>query len=308
MISVVIPLYNKEKQIRKTLQSVLTQTFQDFEIVVVNDGSTDNSAIEVEKVKDPRIRLIHQHNAGVSAARNKGIEKARYELIAFLDADDEWKSNFLQTLYKLQIQYPQCGMYATSYINKTASGKENIITLNKLPFEKEGILSNYFEVAACSHPPICSISVMIKKQPLKAINGFPSHVKSGEDLITWAKLSTITQIAYSTEPLAIYNMGEGYILTNTPPRTQDEGDPVGNELKILLSKTSEKTRKDLKKYISLWHKMRASTDIRYNFKKKAIKECFLSLKYNPMNRKVYLFLIISILPFCIKKYIISHYI
>ena len=85
-------------------------------------------------------------------------------------------------------------MYATSYINKTASGKENIITLNKLPFEKEGILSNYFEVAACSHPPICSISVMIKKQPLKAINGFPSHVKSGEDLITWAKLSTITQI------------------------------------------------------------------------------------------------------------------
>lgn len=95
MISVVIPLYNKEKQIKRTLQSVLTQTFQDFEIVIVNDGSTDNSVIEVEKLKDPRIRLVHQKNAGVSAARNKGIEEAKYELIAFLDADDEWQSEYL---------------------------------------------------------------------------------------------------------------------------------------------------------------------------------------------------------------------
>lgn len=60
MISVVIPLYNKEKQIKRTLQSILAQTFQDFEIVIVNDGSIDNSIIEVEKVKDSRIRLIHQ--------------------------------------------------------------------------------------------------------------------------------------------------------------------------------------------------------------------------------------------------------
>ena len=78
MISVVIPLYNKEKQIKRTLQSILAQTFQDFEIVIVNDGSIDNSIIEVEKVKDSRIRLIHQKNTGVSAARNKGIEEAKY--------------------------------------------------------------------------------------------------------------------------------------------------------------------------------------------------------------------------------------
>ena len=98
MISVVIPLYNKEKQIKRTLQSVLTQTFQDFEIVIVNDGSTDNSTIEVEKIKDSRIRLIHQENAGVSAARNKGIEEAKYELIALLDAKTNiWKFNMIYT-------------------------------------------------------------------------------------------------------------------------------------------------------------------------------------------------------------------
>ena len=73
MISVVIPLYNKEKQIKRTLQSILAQTFQDFEIVIVNDGSIDNSIIEVEKVKDSRIRLIHQKNAGVSAARKRSM-------------------------------------------------------------------------------------------------------------------------------------------------------------------------------------------------------------------------------------------
>ena len=94
MISVVIPLYNKEEQIADTLQSIFAQTFQDFEIVIVDDGSTDNSVEEVEKFDDSRIRLIHQTNAGVSAARNRGIEEARGELIAFLDADDEWKPEY----------------------------------------------------------------------------------------------------------------------------------------------------------------------------------------------------------------------
>ena len=99
MISVVIPLYNKEKQIRATLESVLSQAFQDFEIVIVNDGSTDRSVEEAAAVCDKRIRVVHQKNAGVSAARNRGIEEARGEFIAFLDADDRWKSEYLQAQY-----------------------------------------------------------------------------------------------------------------------------------------------------------------------------------------------------------------
>ena len=102
MISIVIPLYNKEKQIAHTLQSVFAQTFQDFEIVIVDDGSTDNSVMEVKKFDDPRVLLIQQSNAGVSAARNRGIEEANGELIAFLDADDEWMPEFLQTILQLK--------------------------------------------------------------------------------------------------------------------------------------------------------------------------------------------------------------
>ena len=93
MISVVIPLYNKERYIERAVYSVLSQTFQLFEIVIVNDGSTDGSVSVIERMNNPLIRLIHQKNGGVSAARNRGIEEARFEYIAFLDADDEWKEN-----------------------------------------------------------------------------------------------------------------------------------------------------------------------------------------------------------------------
>ncbi len=94
LISVVIPLYNKEPYIKRAIDSILAQKIQDYEIIVIDDGSTDKSAEVVKSFPDPRIRLIQQENAGVSAARNRGIEEAKAELIAFLDADDEWTPIF----------------------------------------------------------------------------------------------------------------------------------------------------------------------------------------------------------------------
>ena len=101
MISVVIPLYNKEKQIAKTLQTVLNQTYQNFEIVIVNDGSTDGSVEEVLRISDSRIRLVNQENGGVSAARNRGIDEAKGEYIAFQDSDDIWIADKLERQMKL---------------------------------------------------------------------------------------------------------------------------------------------------------------------------------------------------------------
>ena len=168
MISVVIPLYNKEQSIASTLQTVQNQTYQDFEIVIVDDGSTDHSVEEVTKVLNPRIRLIHQENAGVSAARNRGIEEAKGEYIAFLDADDEWKPDYLKTQYELTQKYPECSVFACNYEFKDTQGKVTPTIIRKLPFKgKNGILSNYFEVASCSHPPICSISIMVKKNAIQ---------------------------------------------------------------------------------------------------------------------------------------------
>src|SRR5690606_6751565 len=115
MFSVVIPLYNKELSVRNTINSVLDQTFKEFEIVIVNDGSTDNSVKEVEKFDDKRIRLIHQENKGVSAARNRGIEEAKYEWIAFLDADDLWRENHLEEVVRMINIFPDFKVYVTSF-------------------------------------------------------------------------------------------------------------------------------------------------------------------------------------------------
>ena len=100
MFSVVIPLYNKEKYISRAIKSVIEQTYKIFELIIIDDGSIDNSVNIVKKHKDSRIRLIEQENSGVSATRNKGIKNAKYNYIAFLDADDEWKPNFLDTIVR----------------------------------------------------------------------------------------------------------------------------------------------------------------------------------------------------------------
>ena len=93
MFSVIIPLYNKEKSVSSTLQSVLNQTFKKFEVIVVDDGSTDGSYDVVKQFKDERIRLIQKENGGVSSARNRGIQETKYDHVAFLDADDVWEPN-----------------------------------------------------------------------------------------------------------------------------------------------------------------------------------------------------------------------
>ncbi len=306
MISVVIPLYNKEQSITSTLQTVLKQTYQDFEIVIVNDGSTDYSVEEVAKVTDPRIRLIHQRNAGVSAARNRGIEEAKGEYIAFLDADDEWKPDYLKTQYELTQKYPECSIFACNYEFKDTQGKVTPTIIRKLTFKGEdGILSNYFEVASCSHPPLWTSAVMIKKNAIQSIGGFPVGIKSGEDLLTWARLACKYHTAYTKISQAIYNLGEGYNKKNLPPRKQDEGDPVGKNLVELYKKNPQIC--GIKSYISHWHKMRASVAIRYDERKETVYEVFQSLKYNILNVKIISFLILALIPKKLRHTIISHY-
>lgn len=293
MISVVIPLYNKEKQIANTLQTVLKQTFQDFEIVIVNDGSTDNSVVEVEKIKDSRIRIIHQQNEGVSAARNRGIEEAKYDLIAFLDADDEWKPEYLGNQYNLFIKYPECSVFAVNYEFRDSKGKITHTKIYKLPFIGEnGILSNYFEVASCSNPPICSISIMVKKEAIKVIGGFPIGIKSGEDLLTWSRLAVKYKIAYSILPMAIYDI-QIDSLDSKPKRIPSEHDIVGYELEKLYKINKNK---GLKLYISHWHKMRASIYMRLNNRSKCISESIKALQYNLLNFKVIFYMLLVLFP------------
>lgn len=303
MFSVVIPLYNKERQILRTLQSVFAQTVTDYEIVIVNDGSTDRSVSVVESLADPRIRLINQPNAGVSAARNRGIAEVRGKYIALLDADDEWKPNFLESLWELSHKYTGCQVFAGNYTNVSVDNTHSPTIINNLCFDgKDGILDNYFVVAASSHPPVWSSCVMTTRDVFDAVGGFPEGVKSGEDLLTWARIACRYKIAYTRESLALYNMGQGYDFSKKPPRTQDKDDPVGKGL-LELMKTYHP--EGMREYISLWHKMRASVSIRYGFIKETFYESIEALKYNPRNLKVMPLAILCMVPKFLRNKIIS---
>jgi glycosyltransferase involved in cell wall biosynthesis len=204
-ISVVIPLYNKVAYIRRAIESVLAQHSPADEIVVIDDGSTDGSADEVLKIADPRIHLIQQPNAGECAARNRGVVESRNDLVAFLDADDEWKPDFLVHIQRLVNNFPDCGAYTTSYEVLLPGGSRRTVGLSEIPPAPWiGILPNFFKILQVSLP-FSSSSVAIPKRVFWDLGGFPVGVKRGGDLMMWIRLGLKYPIAFSPSCQAIYH-------------------------------------------------------------------------------------------------------
>ena len=195
VISVVIPVYNKEKFIENTICSVLNQTLSDFELIIVDDSSTDKSLSIIDSIKDKRIKTYSIKNSGVSKSRNYGVEKSSSNLIAFLDADDLWKNNHLEQLYKLYLENPNCGMYAMSYIKNInfKSYKKSYFGLSNF----SGILENFFTSSSVDCIASSS-SVMIPLFVFKKINGFNENLKKREDTALWIKIALNYKIAFST--------------------------------------------------------------------------------------------------------------
>lgn len=290
--SIVIPLYNKEKTIGRALRSVVNQTEQSFEVIVVNDGSTDNSTFVVSSFNDHRFRLINQENRGVSEARNRGIVEARHDLIAFLDADDVWLPTFLETVLNLYHKYNSCGVFATNYFFQNPNGKYQQTVIRNLPKQPwEGILTDYFSVAAISDPPLWSSAIAVKKQVISSVGMFPAGVTLGEDLLTWARLAGTCPIAYTTTPHSVYILRKKL---GTPVGVPDKIDFVGEELKLLLNKQSDTI--PLKRYIALWHKMRTSQYLQNGLNREARKEIYTMRRFKPGGMLFYIFLFISLFP------------
>jgi glycosyltransferase involved in cell wall biosynthesis len=294
-VTVVMPLYNKEAEVRRAVESVLSQTIQDFELIIVNDGSTDNGPEIVRNINDPRIRLLDQENAGVSAARNRGIEEARSDLIAFLDADDEWKSSFLETILNLKEKFPTCSVFATNYLYREANGKYRLPIIRGIPLHPwEGILEDYFGVAVKSDPPLWTSAVAVKKNALQSVGLFPIGVTSGEDLLTWAKLALKYKIAYSTKNCAIFYV-PGSVF-DRPGRFKDTTDFVGNELVRLFDDVNPAEAEVFKKYIALWHKNRVVSFLDLGEHQNAMKELRLMARYSGKTKKWHLYNFLSISP------------
>lgn len=196
LISVIIPLYNKESSIAQTLQSVFSQDYSDFEIVVVDDGSTDNSVEIVEAMNDPRIRLIKQENGGPSKARNTGVKNAKGEWILFLDADDEMLPNALETFKNIINAHKDIDIVDCNTMFYSTNGN----TLGYHPFE--GYVKNPFKMFFYSKiGPGANHSCFSRNILLE--NPYNNQIRRFEDGELLMRLLNVAKVYSSTKPVAI---------------------------------------------------------------------------------------------------------
>lgn len=207
-ISVVIPLYNKEPFIRRTLESVLAQTLPADEIIIVNDSSTDDSVARVRELASPAVRLIEQSNAGPGPARNRGVAEATQPWIAFLDADDLWRPNHLETLARLSARFPDADAVATSFERCRAS--ENMTLAPADSDRLDGALIDYFAIAS-GEDGIWTSCVAIKRSATTAVGEF-GDFWPGEDREYWARLALDHAIALSGRRTALYVQQTGGLM------------------------------------------------------------------------------------------------
>ncbi|OHB60639.1 MAG: hypothetical protein A2Y12_02870 [Planctomycetes bacterium GWF2_42_9] len=191
-ISVIIPLYNKAKYISRAIDSVLAQTYKDFEIIVVDDGSSDEGPVLVQKYEESRIKLVRQQNAGPGAARNRGIAESESPMVAFLDADDEWMPDFLEKCYKALSRNPDCAVAAASYY--LGESRKDIST----EFRRRGMsdgrwqLQNNISDFELKHAIyiLHSSATLCKKSVIEKYGGFytKNHCSLGEDYYLWLQI------------------------------------------------------------------------------------------------------------------------
>lgn len=200
--SVIIPLYNKAPYIKKALGSVLSQTFKDYELIIVDDGSTDGSyAIAKESLEGSSIeyKLIQQENAGVSTARNNGVAASKGDYICFLDADDWWAPAFLERMNSFINDYPDAGIYGTNYYY-VKNGRQRVCVTTA----ETGYI-NYCKVYAEKlQMPLWTGAVCIPRRVFEEFCGFSPQLKLGEDFDLWIKIALKYKVAFLNEPLAYY--------------------------------------------------------------------------------------------------------
>ena len=202
LFSVIIPLFNKAPYIKKALDSVCKQTFRDFELIVVDDGSSDDSlgiARDALGKTELNYQLIHQNNAGVSTARNNGVTVSQGDYLCFLDADDWWALTFLERMDWLIKEYPEAGIYGTNYYY-VKNGKESI----SVTTADTGYINYCKAYAAELQMPLWTGAICIPRGIFMEMGGFEPKLKLGEDFCLWIKVALKYKVAFLNEALSFY--------------------------------------------------------------------------------------------------------
>jgi len=239
--SIIIPLYNKENFIEKTMRSILDQTFQDFEIIVVNDGSTDKSEEKVLQFKDSRICYFAKPNEGASTARNFGIEKANTDFITFLDADDFWYPTFLETMYDLISKMPNQKVFSGAIEIETS--KKIIPAEYSIPKSNNAFeVVNYFK-ASRKETIICTSCAVFHQSVFEEIGNFDTKIKSGQDTDLWIRIGLVYSVVFSPKILARYVFDVNSLSKNKKW--------IKKKMDFSKFESAEKTNPDLKKFLDL---------------------------------------------------------
>jgi len=217
-VSIIVPLYNKVTEVQRAIDSIFAQTIQDFELIIVDGGSTDGSLDIIKKYEsDSRYHLIHQVSKGLPAGRNEGIAGARTDLIAFLDADDEWCPTFLEKIFHLRDNYPNAGLYATAYATSYGDHirEPRLIGIPSAPWE--GLLESYFRSSALAFIyPFAPCCVAIPKSTFEKIGLFNPNLRTGEDAEMWGRIALKFPIAFTSSIGAVYSAVATNKMTDNP--------------------------------------------------------------------------------------------
>jgi len=252
--SIVIPLHNKALHIHRAICSVLNQTFQNFDLIIVNDASTDDSVQEVQKFNDPKIRLLHRDIPGPGgyAARNLGVEESHAEWVAFLDADDEWMPVHLERMHAMTQQFNQAGVMGCGC--RIITSEEGVgMAIDSYTAKRGGqgdhylSFEQYLEAEVLGIRPLNGSTACIKKKVLQEVGGFPAgKARRGGDVDTWLRcIEKAGGVAFGDYIGAIYHRNSVNMVTRIEPLwAQVERDTV----KALLARHTGKTAKLLKQF------------------------------------------------------------
>ncbi len=205
LFTVVVPVYNKSRYLARTINSVLTQSCHDFELILVDDGSTDSSLLIAQSFEDSRIRVLSKSNGGVSSARNYGIERAIGKYVAFLDADDHWASNHLSLLAKAIEKYGgKADFFATNFVRVFPDGDEipNRTSPNEVVIVPPKMYFKYLSEACWVH----TSCICVSKKALVTVGGFDPRFSMGEDIHLWNRLARRYTMVYIPAVTSYYEI------------------------------------------------------------------------------------------------------
>lgn len=200
LISVVIPVYNGEKTIKDTIKSVLDQTFKDFELIVINDGSKDSTLEIISGIQDPRIKVFSYPNAGLSATRNRGIAQASGKYISFIDADDLWTPDKLQFQLKALEENPQA-VLAYSWTNCIDESGQLLG-----PGDRSNISGDVYAKLLLNNFLENGSNALIRTQVFAEFGGFDESLKSAEDWDMWLRLAARYHFVLVPFPHILYRV------------------------------------------------------------------------------------------------------